>query len=237
MKKSKGLGCIVPAVMLSFCCLSALILPHCDQVKLHATPNRREGTAVYLLMDISGSMDDSVPNAQGTSEKKIVIAKRAATDVCQQIAKYAAEDKSRVIKLGIASFSDTFKEIVPTDTVDADRAATAIAALHANGSTAIGDAVKKAQEALDATGLKHQHILIMTDGENTTGLKPLDVAFAINALPEDLRPTVYVVAFDVNASVFSSVKDQGWQVFSAKDGKELSQNLDEVVGGKILIEK
>ncbi|HEY4328867.1 MAG TPA: vWA domain-containing protein, partial [Phycisphaerae bacterium] len=208
-----------------------------DHVKLHASANRKEGTAVYLLMDVSGSMSESVPNAEGAQEQKLAIAKRAAIGVAESVAKYAGEDKSRDIRLGIARFSDSFNEIIPLEKVDAKRAGEAINKLHAAGGTAIGNAVKRAQEALDASGLKHQHILIMTDGENTSGVSPSSVAAAINALPEELRPSVYVVAFDVNAAVFSSVKDQGWQIFSAANGKELGQQLDEVVGGHILIEK
>ena len=43
--------------------------------KLSANPNRKDGTAVYLLLDVSGSMSESVPNASGAMESKLAIAK------------------------------------------------------------------------------------------------------------------------------------------------------------------
>ena len=208
-----------------------------DAPVLTANPNRKDGTAVYLLLDVSGSMNESVPNATGQMEPKLAIAKRAALDVCGAVAKYAQEDKTRNIRLAVASFSDDYVVAVPMGSPDPAAAARAINGLTTRGGTAIGDAVVKAQQALDATGLRGQHILIVTDGENNTGRTPGAVASGVKALPETLRPMVYIVAFDVKADVFDDVKSKGWQVFSAADGRQLKQQLDEVVGGHILIEK
>ncbi len=204
---------------------------------LTATPTRTDGTAVYLLIDVSGSMNEQVANASGAKEQKIAIARRAALDVYKAVAKYAEERKDHPMRIAVAAFSGQTVNVVPMGKPDVALAERAIAGLHTNGDTAIGDAVVEAQKALDATGLRSQHILVVTDGENTSGKSPVSVATAIKALPETLRPNVYVVAFDVKASVFDGVKAQDWQVFSAKDGKELSQRLDEVVGGHILIER
>jgi Mg-chelatase subunit ChlD len=205
--------------------------------KLAASGNRKDGTAVYILLDVSGSMNESVPNAAGAAEPKLALAKRAAIDACRAIAKYAAEDRTRTIRVAVASFSDDYVVASAMNTPDADALAAAINKLKTRGGTAIGAAVVNAQKALDQTGLKNQHILVVTDGENNQGVSPEGAATAINALPEALRPSVYVVAFDVKASVFDGVKAKGWQVFSAADGKQLAQQLDEVVGGHILIEK
>ena len=205
--------------------------------KLTASPHPKDGTAVYLLIDVSGSMNEKVPNAAGAQQQKLAIAKGAATAVCKSIAKYADEDRKRIIRLAVASFSDDFKVEVPMDEPHPEAAARAIDALNPRGSTAIGNAVIQAQQALDATGLSRQHIIILTDGENTSGTSPELVAEAINALPAELRPSVYVVAFDVNADVFSDVKAKSWQIFSASNGTQLQQQLDEVVGGHILLEK
>lgn len=208
-----------------------------DVPTLTATPNRKPGTAVYLLLDVSGSMGDSVPNAAGKLEPKLAIAKRAATDVCNAVAKFAGEDKSRTIQIAVASFSDDYFVNYDMAKPDAPAMAAAIDGLSTRGGTAIGDAVQQAQQALDKTGLKSQHILIVTDGENNTGITPENIATALNKLPAELRPTVYVVAFDVKASVFDNVKKAGWQIFSASNGTQLQEQLDEVVGGHILLEK
>jgi len=203
-------------------------------VKLTASPRTTNGTGVYMLIDVSGSMGDA---PRGGSEVKLGIAKRAANAVCKQIAKYAEEDKARNIQLAIASFSDDMRPVVAMGKPDPVAAERAINGLSVRGGTAIGKAVQQAQRELDQTGLRRQHILIVTDGENTAGVSPEKVAAAIKELPEEMRPSVYVVAFDVNADVFAGVKGQGWQVFSAANGKELEQQLDMVVGGHILIEQ
>jgi Mg-chelatase subunit ChlD len=227
-----------PAMVLLMACWGALAVGCGDSApKLSVRPNRKDGTAVYLLLDVSGSMSESVSNTSGAMESKLGIAKRAAIDVCRAVAKYAGEDKTRTIRLGVASFSDDYQVTVGMGPPDADAAARAINGLATRGGTAIGNAVILAQKALDDTGLRNQHILVVTDGENNTGPKPGAVAAGINALPEALRPSVYVVAFDVKASLFDDVKAAGWQVFSAADGRQLAQQLDEVVGGHILIEK
>jgi Mg-chelatase subunit ChlD len=204
---------------------------------LSAEPARTTGTVVYVLLDVSGSMSDPVTNATGNSEAKLSIAKRAAIDVCKAVAKYAAEDKTRHLEIALATFSNDFQVTTAMGEPNVEKAELAINQLAARGGTAIGNAVIEAQKALDRTRLKSQHILIITDGENNLGLSPTGAADALNALPEALRPAVYVVAFDVNAKVFDGVKNKGWQVFSAANGKELTQRLDEVVGGHILVEQ
>ncbi len=239
MARKSGAGCgILVAVLIFFLSFGVNRCSNSGKApKLTASASRTDGTAVYILIDVSGSMADSVPNAKGVQEPKIAIAKRAAIGVCTAIAKYAAEDPKRNIRLALASFSDNFQESFGMAKPDAAAAEKAINKLNTRGATAIGDAVVKAQKALDQTGLRGQHILVITDGENNVGATPENVAGAINKLPENLRPSVYIVAFDVNAGVFSGVKSKGWEIFPAANGNELQKQLEEVVGGKILIEK
>jgi hypothetical protein len=240
MKKKLPIGCLaVFGLALASCCIGSALFFRTDSTPptLTASPARTDGTAVYLLIDVSGSMSEQVSNAMGGQEAKLAIARRAAVDVCNAVAKYAGERKDFPIQLAVASFSGGVTNIVPMGKPDAEQAERAINRLATGGDTAIGNATVMAQQALDGTRLRSQHILIVTDGQNTSGKSPEAVAAAINTLPEDLRPQVYVIAFDIAASVFDGVKKQGWQVYSAADGKELSQRLDEVVGGKILIER
>ena len=240
--KAKGLGCAMMGLMAAFglFLIKALLAPGEEKVAMTAAAHPTRGTAVYMLLDTSGSMADSTANAQGGEggrEGKLAVAKRAAIAACRQIAKYGEEDKTRNIQLAIASFNDQVHPLLPMGKPDVAAAERAINGMRTGGDTAIGRAVVQAQQSLDRTGLTGQHILLVTDGENTTGVSPDRVAKAFNILPEGLRPMTYVVAFDVNAHVFDGVKSQGWQVFSAANGKELEQRLDEVVGGHILLEK
>src|SRR5205085_12559545 len=105
---------------LTLCATLAALLAGCNDgssapVPVKATPARTEGTAVYLLIDVSGSMNEQVPNAQGTPEQKLAIAKRAAIAVCEAVEKFAAEDPKRTLRFGIASFSSNANVIVPMD--------------------------------------------------------------------------------------------------------------------------
>jgi hypothetical protein len=232
---------ILLSIVIAIAVFILLLLPAARKVTagpaLTASPHPTDGIAVYLLLDVSGSMDQHVPNAAGASEAKLAIAKRAGIAVCRQIAQYAHEKPASNIRLAIASFSDTCRTVLPLDRPDPAAAETAINALGTHNRTAIGSSVLQAQQELDRTGLRQQHILIITDGENNVGPSPDKVAAAINQLPEDLRPSVYVIAFDVNAVLFAGVKAQGWQVYPAANGKELAQQLDAVVGGHILAEQ
>ena len=72
----------------------------------------------------------------------------------------------------------------------------------ADGGTPIGNAMITAKRALDATGLTRRHLLVVTDGENTDGFAPERVAAAIGRRPDAERPSIYFVAFDVEANRF-----------------------------------
>jgi hypothetical protein len=93
-----------------------------------------------------------------------------------------------------------------------------------------------ARRALDATGLRRRHLLVVTDGENTDGVSPTDVARAMERQDDALRAPLYFVAFNVDAKAFAGVKQHGGLVLSAKDGAELATTLDELLSDKILVE-
>ena len=120
---------------------------------------------------------------------------------------------------------------------DLARATRAVAAMRADGGTPIGDAMVQAKRALDATGLSRRHLLVVTDGENTDGFEPADVAAGIMRRPFDERPAMYFVAFDVEARRFGAVKDAGVFVLEAASGKALGETIDSLLRGKILVEK
>ncbi len=121
--------------------------------------------------------------------------------------------------------------------VNRARAASAVASIMADGGTPIGSARINAKRELDATGLSRRHLLVVTDGENTDGFEPEDVTAAIGRRPEAERPSIYFVAFDIEASKFSGVKDAGCLVLAAANAKELNDTLDALLSGKILVEK
>ena len=203
---------------------------------------QKDGLAAAILIDVSGSMDESVAGLDGRKDKKIAIARRAALDLVAQFASYAADHPDEAVQLGLFEFSRRrgdadCRAVVPMGAPDRERAAAAIERLDADGGTPIGQAMITGKLALDQTGLTRRHLLVVTDGENTDGVKPERVAAAIGKRPETERPAIYFVAFDVDAERFSPVRDAGGLVLSAADARELNNTLDSLLRGKILVEK
>ncbi len=217
-----------------------------DEVGQLLTPDKaveaRDGLAAAILIDVSGSMAAAVGGRDTRSEPKIDIARRAALDLVNQFVSYAQDHKDEPVQLGLFEFSRRSGEadcrpILDMAAPDRDQAATALARLRADGGTPIGQAMIVAKRALDNTGLTRRHLLVVTDGENTDGVAPDRVATAIGKRPEAERPSIYFVAFDVEASRFSRVRDAGGLILSAANAAELNNTLDTLLRGKILVEK
>ena len=204
--------------------------------------DRRDGLAAAIVVDVSGSMDDTVTDEDGKKERKIVVARRAAADLVEQFAKYAEEHKEQPVLLGLYEFSRRRGEadcrpVIPMGPPDRARVTAAIASLDPDGGTPIGEAMIAAKKELDATGLTRRHLLLITDGENTDGHRPDRVAQGISKRPDEERPSIYFVAFDVEASRFARVRDAGALVLAAANARELNDTLDWLLRGKILLEK
>lgn len=202
----------------------------------------REGLAAAILIDVSGSMADAVKDESGRSEAKIVVARRAARDLIEQFARYAAEHGDEPVLLGLYEFSrrsgrPDARPIIRMGPPDRARAEAALARLRPEGGTPIGSAMIAAKRELDRTGVTRRHLLVVTDGENTDGHAPHRVAAAINRRPEAERPSIYFVAFDVDERRFSRVRDAGSLVLAAANARELNDTLDSLLRGSILIEK
>jgi Ca-activated chloride channel homolog len=213
-----------------------------EELTPQKTVEAREGLAAAIAIDVSGSMDEEVPGENKRKEPKIDIARRAALELVEQFASYARDHQDEPVLLGVYEFSRRRGEpdcrtVVPMGPPDRERAAAAIARLDADGGTPIGQAMITAKRALDETGLSRRHLLVVTDGENTDGVAPDRVAVAIGKRPDAERPSIYFVAFDVEASRFSRVRDAGGLVLSAANATELNSTLDMLLRGKILVEK
>ncbi len=213
-----------------------------DQLAPASQDQQREGLAAAIVIDVSGSMKDAVRGEDGRKERKIEIARRAARELVEQFARYAEEHKDEPVLLGIFEFSersgeDDTRPIISVGPPDRARAESALAGLRAEGGTPIGNAMIAAKRELDRTGLTRRHLLLVTDGENTDGFEPEKVAAAINRRPEAERPSIYFVAFDIDASRFKGVRDAGGLVLAAANARELNDTLDSLLRGKILIEK
>lgn len=202
----------------------------------------KDGVAAVVLVDVSGSMDDRVRDRDGERQRKIVIARRAALDLVRSFEAYAKAHAGEPVLLGVYEFSTrarlpAARVVIPVGPPDAAAAVDALEKMKPRGGTPIGDAMIDARLALDATGLRRRHLLVVTDGQNTDGVSPADVARAMEKQDEALRAPLYFVAFDVDADAFESVKQHGGLVLPAKDGGDLVRTLDELLSDKILVEK
>jgi Mg-chelatase subunit ChlD len=214
-----------------------------DEAIQSASPApQREGLAAAILIDVSGSMRDRVEGAGGQRQPKIEIARRAANDLVDQFARYAEEHRDEPVLLGLYEFSERnaqpdCRPIVAISAPDRARGAEALARIHPDGGTPIGNAMIVAKRELDATGVTRRHLLVVTDGDNTDGFPPDRVAAAIARRPEAERPSIYFVAFDVAASRFDAVRGAGGLVLAAANARELNDTLDTLLRGKILLER
>jgi hypothetical protein len=64
-----------------------------EQLAPSTTPPVREGLAAAIVIDVSGSMNETVRGEGGREEPKIAIARRAALDLVSQFARYGQSGK------------------------------------------------------------------------------------------------------------------------------------------------
>jgi hypothetical protein len=201
----------------------------------------RDGLAAAILIDVSGSMEQRVAG-DGGRERKIDMARRVVHGLVAEFDRYASDHPDEPVRLGIYEFSrrEDQPDLRPLLEMRALTGTTEIgdlARVVADGGTPIGSAMIAAKHQLDATGLSRRHLLVVTDGENTDGVGPDLVTTAIGRRPEAERPSMYLVAFDIDASQFDRVRDAGALVLAAGNASELTETLDGLLRGKILVEQ
>jgi Ca-activated chloride channel family protein len=160
--------------------LAALLVSLARPQALALVP--KEQATIVLVMDVSGSM-----NATDVRPTRLVSSQRAATTFIEQL-----PEKFRV---GIVSFASTAQTLTRPTT---DRAAVyeAIATLHAEGATAMGDGIERALDVKRPSGSAGGAsptapdppeqssgrepplvVLLLSDGANTQGrTQPMEAA-------------------------------------------------------------
>jgi len=191
------------------------------------------GAAVAILVDTSGSMKEQAP---GDTRPKYVVAEEALGAMLEATEAFIAKRPDFPIKIGVYSFSSSARVLRPIQPYDRASVRDALARLpRPGGGTAIGDAMRAARPDLYRAGVFRKYLLVVTDGENTTGRSPDDVARDIWRKSEG-AVQVYFVAFDTAPQKFAFLKDVGGDVIGAGTGAELRQALDGIYQGKILAE-
>ncbi len=172
----------VPAALL-LAALAVLILAVARPERTVAQP-KREATVV-LITDISGSM-----SATDVKPDRLTAAQRAARTFVSEL--------PPTFRVGFVAFNE-HAELQLAPTRDRAQVEAVIAGLDAVGGTAMGDALRRAIEAVQAETARQQAtgdkrppaaIVLLSDGKNTVGSSPLDAA----QVAARLRIPVYTVA-------------------------------------------
>src|SRR5205085_3637620 len=122
----------------------------------------------------------SVRNASGGSSPKYVIANRALISIARELQRFAtnsATGSARKIEAGLFIFSgDSATAAVqfgPFNAAPFEDWAKSFS--NPGGNTPLGNSLNVAARAVLNSPLTRKHVLIITDGENTTGPTPASV--------------------------------------------------------------
>jgi len=191
------------------------------------------GAAVAILVDTSGSMKSTVGDDK---RSKADIARASIESMLDATDAFVAKRPDFPIKVGLYSFSSNVRKLAPIERYDRARLRAALERLPSpGGGTAIGEALSVARPDLYRAGVFRKYLLVVTDGDNTSGRSPDDVAREIWRKSEG-AVQVYFVAFDTSPEKFAFLKEVGGDVLAAGTGAELKTALDGVYQGKILAE-
>jgi Mg-chelatase subunit ChlD len=191
------------------------------------------GAAVAILIDTSGSMKERAP---GDARPKAAVAREAIEAMFDATESLIAKRPDFAVKVGIYSFSSDARTVLPMQSFERAAIRDALARVpRPGGGTAIGEAMLAARPDLYRAGVFRKYLLVVTDGENTSGRSPDLVARDIFQKSEQ-GVAIYFVAFDTNADRFGFLKQVRGDVIGAGSGAELRRALDDIYQGRILAE-
>jgi hypothetical protein len=205
----------------------------------HAT---EEGIALAIVYDTSGSMRETVPAGDGKSAPKYVIANKALTAIVNRVGQFATNvpGGARKIEAGLWIFhNESATEAVKFGAFDAPALKSWIKQFsQPNGSTPLGNSIRVASKAVLDSNLSHKHVVVVTDGKNTSGPTPERVIPGIQTASKSRGSDIsfYFVAFDVDAKVFEPVKNLGATVVGASNEQQLNKQFEFIFEKKILLE-
>jgi len=204
-----------------------------DQGKYVPSGDEGLGAAVAILVDNSGSMREV---AKGDRKPKYLVARDAISEMLATTDSFVVKQPGFPVKVGLYTFSDNVTTLVPIQPYNREALRSALATMRVpNGGTAIGSAMETAGEALYRSGIIRKYILVVTDGENTQGPSPREVANTIARRSEGAM-RMYFVAFDIDAGKFAFLRSVRGEVLGAGNGLALRASLDTIYRGKILAE-
>ena len=199
-------------------------------------PSQRLGTAVVIVIDTSGSMQQTVHDQTGHQRPKHEIARAALTKIIHATDEWQKKHPDSPLFMGISSFSSGTAEVLKIGPFNAVQANHAVAAIpRPAGGTAIGKALAAGFESLYSTGCVRKHLICITDGVNTVGTPPDLMARQLYSQTHgDVE--MHFVAFDTSDSHFGFLKSTGGSVVVAADASQLQARLTEIYEKRIFAE-
>jgi hypothetical protein len=201
-----------------------------------------DGIALAIVYDTSGSMKQPVQTADGKQAAKWIIGNRSLEQIIHRVEHFATNSNPpTTIHAGLFIFKGNgaaeavkfgpFKPDAMRDWVKQYRGP--------DSGTPLGITIETASRALMNSKFTQKHILVVTDGINTSGPDPAVVVPKINKASESKGSPIFIhfVAFDIDAKVFAPLKKLGVTVVGAVDEKQLGQQLEFILEEKILLEK
>lgn len=191
------------------------------------------GASIAILLDVSGSMKD---RAQSDNRPKYIVAREALRAMLEATDSFVVKQPGFPVNVGLYTFSSEVERIVPITAYNKEVLHNALEGLSVPvGGTAIGDAMDAARKDLYKAGTIRKYILVVTDGENTSGRSPEVVAKEIARRSEG-AVRQYFVAFDIDKQRFAFLRQVNGEVLGAANGPALRASLDTIYRGRILAE-
>jgi hypothetical protein len=197
----------------------------------------REGTAIVILVDTSGSMAQAVKDRDGKMRPKNQIAGDALRHIIQHTADWKKGHPKANLQMALYNFSSSVSEVLPMGEFDQGKAQAALDRIpKPNSGTAIGTALEAAFKALYRSGCTRKFVLCVTDGENTVGPSPDWIARHLHARTGG-EVELDFVAFDTSARQFKFLSEVNGHVVEASDGARLQAEMQKIYQERILVEK
>jgi Ca-activated chloride channel family protein len=189
-----------------------------DEKKI-VTIEKRGAKNYYIVFDGSGSMF----GRECGEREKILVAKDVVSGFVDKIPKDA--------NIGIAAFdSRGLAERAPLSGDNKDKVVNAIKSIQAAGETPLKSSIslaanKLAKQAAYQMGYGEYHLVIVTDGEASSGEEPLDI---VNALLSHTPIVIHTVGFCISDN--HSLNQKGRILYrSASNAQELERGLDDIL--------
>jgi hypothetical protein len=205
-----------------------------------------EDVALAIVLDTSGSMNELIASSKGTREPKHLIARRALSAITQRLDVFVSSpsEKSaaapRQLSLGLYVFRGesavaalplaAYNGAALRDWLDQQPAP--------RGATPLGAAIELAGRSLLSSAAAHKHILVLTDGANSTGTRPEAALDHLKKASQRKAVPIFthVIALDISPGVFRALQSRGVTLIGASDEKQLHAQFDFILENRILLE-